>query len=49
VLEAAAVPPGSDDEAAVEAVHQWKYKPMLVDGEPKEVDTTITITFSLKD
>jgi len=36
-------------KAAVDAVRQWKYKPMLVDGEPKEVDTIITITFSLKE
>jgi TonB family protein len=36
-------------KSAVEAVRQWKYKPMLVDGEPKEVDTTITVTFSLQD
>lgn len=36
-------------KSAVEAVRQWKYKPMLVDGEPKEVDTTITVTFSMKD
>ncbi len=36
-------------KAAVEAVRQWKYKPMLVDGEAKEVDTIITVTFSLKD
>jgi periplasmic protein TonB len=35
--------------AAVEAVRQWTYKPLLVDGEPKEVDTTITVTFSLTD
>jgi TonB family protein len=36
-------------QAAVEAVRQWRYKPMLVDGEPKETRTTITVTFSLKD
>jgi TonB family protein len=36
-------------QSAVEAVRQWRYKPMLVDGEVKEVDTTITLTFSLKD
>ena len=36
-------------KSAVEAVRQWRYKPMLVDGEPKEVDTTITVTFSLKE
>jgi len=35
--------------AAVEAVRQWKYKPMLVDGVPTETDTTITITFSLNE
>jgi len=36
-------------QSALEAVRQWRYKPMLVDGEPKEVDTTITVTFSLKE
>jgi protein TonB len=35
-------------KAAIEAVRQWRYKPMLVDGEAREVDTTITVTFSLK-
>jgi TonB family protein len=35
--------------SAVEAVGKWRYKPMLVDGEPKEVKTTITVTFSLKE
>jgi TonB family protein len=33
--------------SALEAVRQWRYKPMLYDGEPTEVDTTITVTFSL--
>jgi len=36
-------------KSALDAVRQWRYKPMLVDGEPAEVDTTITITFSLSD
>ena len=36
-------------QPALEAVRQWRYKPMLVDGEAREVDTTITVTFSLKD
>jgi TonB family protein len=36
-------------QAAVEAVRQWRYKPMLVDGEPREFDTTITVTFSLEE
>lgn len=33
--------------AALEAVRQWTYKPYLLNGEPTEVDTTITVTFSL--
>jgi protein TonB len=36
-------------KSALEAVRQWRYKPMLVDGEPAEVDTTITVKFSLSD
>jgi protein TonB len=36
-------------KSALQAVRQWRYKPMLLDGEPAEVDTTITITFSLSD
>lgn len=36
-------------QSAVESVRQWRYKPMLVDGEPKEVDTIITVTFSLQE
>jgi protein TonB len=36
-------------QSALEAVRQWRYKPMLVDGVPKEVDTTITVTFSLQE
>ncbi len=33
--------------AAIEAVKQWTYRPYLLNGEPTEVDTTITVTFSL--
>jgi TonB family protein len=33
--------------AAVEAVNQWCYVPTLLNGEPIEVDTTITVNFSL--
>jgi TonB family protein len=36
-------------KSALQAVRQWRYKPMLLDGEPAEVDTTITVTFSLSD
>jgi protein TonB len=31
---------------AVAAVQQWKYKPYLLNGEPTEVETTITVNFS---
>jgi protein TonB len=33
--------------AAIEAVQQWRYKPYLLNGEPTEVDTTITVNFNL--
>jgi protein TonB len=33
--------------AAIEAVKQWKYKPYYLNGEPVEVDTMITVRFSL--
>ena len=33
--------------AAAAAVQQWKYKPYLLNGEPTEVGTTITVNFSL--
>jgi len=32
---------------AVEAVRQWRYKPYILNGEPVEVDTTITVKFSM--
>jgi len=33
--------------AAIEAVKQWKYKPYILNGEPVEVDTQITVNFTL--
>jgi protein TonB len=33
--------------AAFAAVKQWRYKPYLLNGQPVEVETTITVTFSL--
>lgn len=35
------------DEAAVEAVEQWKYSPTMLQGVPVEVETVITIQFKL--
>lgn len=32
---------------ALEAVKQWRYRPYLLNGEPTEVDTTITVNFAL--
>jgi len=34
--------------AAIEAVKQWRYKPFLLNGQPLEVETTVTVTFSLR-
>ena len=33
--------------AAIEAVKQWKYKPYFLNGDPVEVDTQITVNFTL--
>jgi periplasmic protein TonB len=33
--------------AAMDAVKQWKYKPYILNGEPVEVDTNITVNFTL--
>jgi protein TonB len=33
--------------AAIDAVKQWKYKPYFLNGEAVEVDTQITVNFTL--
>ncbi len=33
--------------AALAAVKQWRYKPYLLNGQPVEVETTITVIFTL--
>ena len=33
--------------AALDAVRQWRYRPYLLNGEPVEVETTITVTFHI--
>jgi TonB family protein len=35
------------DQAAVDAVRQWVYEPMVVDGKPQEVTFTVTVRFDL--
>jgi TonB family protein len=34
-------------DAAMGAVQQWRYRPYMLEGEPIEVDTLITVNFSL--
>ena len=36
-------------QPAVDAVRQWRYRPMRVNRQPLEVDTTITVVFALDD
>jgi periplasmic protein TonB len=33
--------------AAIEAVRQWRYRPFLLNGEPTDVETTVTVTFQI--
>jgi periplasmic protein TonB len=33
--------------AAIDAVKQWHYRPFLLNGEPIEVETTVTVTFHI--
>jgi protein TonB len=34
-------------KTAMDAVRQWRYQPTLLNGEPVEVDTTISVVFNL--
>jgi len=34
-------------QSALDAVKQWRYKPTQLTGDPVEVDTTITVTFTM--
>jgi len=35
------------DRSAIDAVRQWRYKPFLLNGNPIEVETTITVSYTL--
>lgn len=35
-------------QAALDAVRQWRYRPTLLDGEPVEVETSITVNFRME-
>lgn len=37
------------DQAAMDAVKQWRYKPWILNGEPVEVETEITVNFDLQE
>jgi protein TonB len=39
--------PAMLQEAALDAVKQWRYKPYLLNNEPVEVETTVNVIFSL--
>jgi protein TonB len=34
-------------QAAMEAVKQWRYKPYLLNGAPVEIDSRITVNFTM--
>ena len=36
------------NQAALDAVQQWKYRPTMLNGDPVEVITTVTVTFRLQ-
>ena len=36
------------DQAAIDAVSQWQFEPTLLNGEPVEVEMTVTINFTLQ-
>jgi TonB family protein len=42
---------GPDDlrTSAIDAIQQWTYRPYLLNGEPTEVETTITVNYKLED
>lgn len=39
--------PASLEEAALDAVKQWTYRPYLLNGNPVEVSTTVAVNFNL--
>jgi TonB family protein len=39
--------PAMLQQAAVDAVKTWRYRPYMIEGEPVEVETTVSVNFSL--
>ena len=40
--------PSELQQSSVDAVRQWVYKPYLLNGDPIEVETTISVIYTLK-
>ena len=36
------------DQAALDAVNQWKFTPTLLNGQPVEVQMSVTVNFQLQ-
>jgi protein TonB len=36
------------DKAAIEAVKQWRYQPLMLNGQPTPFVLTVTLNFALK-
>jgi protein TonB len=36
------------DQSAIDAVRQWQYEPMIINGRPRGVIFTVTVRFQLK-
>jgi TonB family protein len=39
--------PGVFEQAAVEAVRQWRYSPVILNGRPEKFILTVTVLFRL--
>jgi len=39
--------PAMLQQAAVDAVRSWRYRPYLLNGDPVEVETTVNVVFTL--
>jgi protein TonB len=35
-------------QSALEAVRQWRYRPTVLNGEPVEIDTFVTVIYSVQ-
>ena len=40
--------PAMLQQAALDAVQQWHYRPYLLNGQPVEVETTVNVVFKMQ-